>query len=102
MFQRLVLVAVIPLLLGAGPCSESRTGATDAIEGEGTIHQGVGPECPQTWHIATSDGRMLWPIEDPAFQTDGLRVRYSVREVRDRASICMAGTMGSHLSVRMT
>lgn len=98
MFQRLILAAVIPVLLGAtGPCSEStpvpKSTPGGAIEGEGTIHQGVGPECPQTWHIATSDGRTLWPVEDPAFQTEGLRVRYAVRELPGRMSICMAGTI---------
>ena len=105
MFQRLVLIALIPLLLGAsGPCSESESvpasGIPGAIEGEGAIHQGVGPECPQTWHIATSDGRTLWPIDDPAFQVEGLRVRFVARENHDRSSICMAGTMVDVISIR--
>ncbi len=98
MYKRLLFVALMPLLLGAaGPCSETssttESGTPGTIEGEGTMHQGVGPECPQTWHIATADGRKFWPVDDPAFQTDGLRVRFSVREARDRVSICMAGTI---------
>lgn len=59
------------------------------IDGEGTVHQGVGPECPTVWHVATSKG-LLWPVEDPAFQIEGLRVRFKAREV-STASICMAG-----------
>ena len=105
MYQRLALIAVIPLLLGAaGPCSEDdfnpASGIPGAIEGEGTIHQGVGPECPQTWHIATSDGRTLWPVTDVAYQVEGLRVRYVARENRDAASICMAGTIVEVISIR--
>ena len=98
MFQRWMLVAVIPMVLGAaGTCSEtqptSKPGTSGTIEGEGTIHQGVGPECPQIWHIATADGRKLWPVDDAAFQTEGLAVRFTVREAPDRMSICMAGTI---------
>ena len=78
MYKRLLFVALMPLVLGAsGPCSETSTtgsGVPGSIEGEGTMRQGVGPECPQTWHIAMADGRMFWPVDDPAFQTDGLRV----------------------------
>lgn len=92
----LIVLSLALLALANGPCRD----ATGAIEGEGTIHQGVGPECPSTWHIATADGRMLWPVEDPAFQQDGLRVRFSVRERRDAASICMAGTMVEVVSLR--
>ena len=105
MFQRLALIALIPLVLGAaGPCSQDESvpasGIPGTIEGEGTIHQGVGPECPQTWHIATPDGRTLWPVADPAFQVEGLRVRFVARENHDRSSICMAGTIVDVISIR--
>ena len=103
MIRRLLLVAVYPLLLGAtGPCSgpNSRAAVSPPLEEEGTIHQGVGPECPQTWYIATSDGRMLWPVDDPAFQQDGLRVRFTARERTDALSICMAGTIVEVISIR--
>lgn len=104
--KRLLLAAVFLLLVGAtGPCSDSKTGAGGELlggnlEGEGTIHLGVGPECPQTWHIATADGRVLWPVNDPAFQQEGLKVRYSARERTDMSSICMAGTIVDVISLR--
>jgi hypothetical protein len=99
--KRLLLAAMLPLLVGAnGPCSTSRPGGEGTLEGEGTIGRGVGPECPETWHIATADGRMLWPVEDPAFQQEGLRVRFTARERRDAMSICMAGTIVDVISMR--
>lgn len=105
--KRLLLAAAFPLLLGAtGPCMGSKAGVQPVSEveptseEEGTIHQGVGPECPLTWHIATSDGRMLWPVDDPAFQQEGLRVRFTVRERTDMLSICMAGTIVDVISIR--
>jgi hypothetical protein len=106
--KRLLLAAVLLLPIGAGPCSDSTDtktsdgGSTIArnVEGEGTIGLGVGPECPQTWHIATSDGRILWPVNDPAFQQEGLRVRYTVRERPDMSSICMAGVIVDVISLR--
>lgn len=93
---RLIFPAALLLLLGAtGPCSHSETGVSPApsLAGEGTVHRGVGPECPDTWHIRTADGRMIWPVSDPAFQQEGLRVRFTARERKDMASICMAGTI---------
>ena len=86
------LTIVLLALVAAGPCTGPPSGG-GALSGEGVVHQGVGPECPTTWHIATSDGRKLWPLNDPAFQVEGLRVRFSARERLDTASICMAGTM---------
>ncbi len=95
-----ILSITFPLLVAlAGPCSQTEPGDR-TIEGEGTVHQGVGPECPQTWHISTSDGRMYWPVEDPAFQQEGLRVRFAVRERPDMVSICMAGTIVDVISIR--
>lgn len=100
---RTILLATLPLLLAAaaGPCSRSSTGVspTPGLALEGTIHRGVGPECPNTWHIATADGRVLWPVEDPAFQQEGLRVRFTARERTDMASICMAGTIVEVLTI---
>ena len=94
---RWLLVAALPLLLGAtGPCAKT----DGTIDGEGVVRQGVGPECPQTWHVATEDGRMLWPLDDPAFQEDGLRVRFTARPRADAVSICMAGTMVEFISIR--
>jgi hypothetical protein len=94
MNRRWLFVAAAPLLLGgAGPCSET-------MSGEGVIHQGVGPECAQTWNITTSDGRVLWPVENPEFQQEGLRVRFKVRERKGTATICMAGTTVDVISLR--
>ena len=102
--KRLVLAALFPLLVGS-TCSDTKTGTGGApvlgsLEGEGTVHLGVGPECPQTWHIRTADGDMLWPVNDPAFQKEGLKVRYTVRERSDVSSICMAGTIVDVISLR--
>ena len=96
--RRLLLIAAVPLLLANGPCRPSQSG--DPREEEGTIGRGVGPECPQTWHIKTADGRMLWPVEDPAFKQEGLQVKFTARARPDRMSTCMAGTIVDMLSIR--
>ena len=100
--KRLLLAGTLLLLMGAGPCSESKqtTPVAGSFEGEGIVHQGVGPECPNVWHISTTDGRRLWPVEDAAFQVEGLRVRFSARERTDMASICMAGTIVDLIAIR--
>jgi hypothetical protein len=96
----MAVAALALLLAAAGPCGE-RAGETGGLlSGEGTIGRGVGPECPNTWHVATEDGRILWPVEDAALQQEGLRVRYSARPDPERASICMAGTIVQFLSLR--
>jgi len=78
------------LTLSAGCVSNSqKVDSGVPIDGEGTVHRGVGPECPTVWHVATAKG-VLWPVEGPAFQIEGLRVRFKAREV-STASICMAG-----------
>ena len=97
--RRVLLIAVVPLLLGNGPCSDSPSGG-EPREEDGTVGQGVGPECPQTWHIKTADGRMLWPVEDPAFQQEGLQVKFVARERPDKMSFCMAGTIVDLVSIR--
>jgi hypothetical protein len=97
---RLLLLFVFALAIGAGPCSEKPSSPSDAFEGEGVVHQGVGPECPKIWRITTDDGRMLWPVEDPAFQVEGLRVHFSARAKPHMASTCMAGTIVDLISLR--
>ncbi|HKQ19284.1 MAG TPA: hypothetical protein VJW75_06005 [Candidatus Eisenbacteria bacterium] len=84
MTRILILAALVCGISGAS-CLQSG----DSLAGEGTVHRGVGPECPDEWHIATSKG-ILWPVKDPAFQIEGLRVRFRAREV-STASTCMAG-----------
>lgn len=88
------VAAVIVALMGAAGCKDegvnSRTGL---IQGEGVMRQGVGPECPNVWHIATPDGQKYWPVEAAEFQSDGLAVRFAVRRKPDAVSICMAGTI---------
>ena len=97
--RRLSIALLGLLILGAKPCTSDRqsqrtatTGPTEMFSGSGVVHQGVGPECPTTWRIDSADGRMLWPVEKPEFQVEGLRVRFTARE-REAASICMAGTI---------
>jgi hypothetical protein len=96
--KRLAVALALPLLLGAGPCSKA-TPTAGAVAGQGVIHKGVGPECPETWHILTSTGDIYWPVNDPAFQQEGLRVSFSARERSDLASICMAGTLVDVISI---
>jgi hypothetical protein len=98
--NRLWLILALPALAAAGPCSNTTPVATPGtLAGEGVVHRGVGPECPETWHIATADGQILWPVNDPAFQQEGLKVRFSARERSDMASICMAGTIVDVISI---
>jgi hypothetical protein len=88
------LAFAILFLVGAACSASSQTAPTvGATAGEGVVRQGVGPECPRIWHIATASGDKYWPIENPAFQKDGLRVRFSVRPRTDLVSTCMAGTI---------
>jgi hypothetical protein len=102
--KRLVLAVLFPLLVGS-TCSEPKTvtGGSPVVgnlAGEGTIHLGVGPECPQIWHIRTADGDVLWPVNDPAFQKEGLKVQYTAHQRTDASSICMAGTIVDVISLR--
>jgi hypothetical protein len=95
----LLAIAVLAL---AGPCKGSNQTSLQAgtFEGEGIIHQGVGPECPNVWRITTTDGRMLWPVENADFHVEGLRVHFAAREKADVASTCMAGTIVEVISLR--
>lgn len=97
--RRIFFVAL--LAMGAGPCTgpKQTPPAPGTFDGEGVIHQGVGPECPNVWRITTTDGRMLWPVEDASFHVEGLRVRFSAKEKPDMASTCMAGTIVEMLSI---
>ena len=96
-----LLGVVLVLALGAGPCTGPKDVPPDGtMEGEGVVHQGVGPECPAIWRITTDDGRMLWPVEDKAFHVEGLRVRFSARPKPDMASTCMAGTIVEFTEIR--
>lgn len=91
------------LAAAAGPCQKPENPGhpgTSSLEGSGTVHQGVGPECPSTWAVVTSDGRTLWPVNDPAFQKDGMKVRFTAQARTDMASICMAGTIVEFVTLR--
>jgi hypothetical protein len=88
----LVAITLFGLAVAAGPC-EGTAKPRGSLAGEGTIHQGVGPECGTTWAVVTADGRTLWPVNDPAFQKEGLKVRFTARERPDMSSICQAGTI---------
>jgi hypothetical protein len=92
--RRIVLALALAMVAGVSAgCQESETVSVgDTIEGEGVMRQGVGPECPNQWHIATAEGQQLWPIDDPGFQKDGLRVKFRVRKRTDMMSNCQAGT----------
>jgi heat shock protein HslJ len=91
---RRVLTALAFAVICAG-CEEQRAPAASAvgsISGEGAIRRGVGPECADTWSVETADGDLLWPVNDPALQIDGLRVRFTARKNEGAMSLCMAGT----------
>jgi hypothetical protein len=95
MKRTLIVFAVA--MISAG-CNEPKT-PEGSIAGEGVVHRGVGPECPDTWHVATTDGKMYWPIADASFQVEGMHVRFSVRET-GAMSTCMAGTNVVFLSMK--
>ena len=99
--RRVLLGISLALVTGSCVGGESGTlgGTTGSVRGEGVVHRGVGPECPDQWHIATSGGQMYWPVEDPAFQEEGLRVRFEVRGRPDLMSTCQAGTMVDVVSI---
>ena len=84
--------ALFLLAAAAGPC-EKPTPAEGPLGGEGTVHQGVGPECATTWAVVTPDHQTLWPVNDPAFQKEGMRVRYTAKSRPDMMSACQAGTI---------
>jgi len=94
--KRALLVFALAMMGAA--CKEPKA-PDGSITGEGIVHRGVGPECPDTWHVATADGRMLWPVENAALQVEGLRVRFTAREKKDAMSTCMAGTIVEFVSL---
>lgn len=96
-----LLVVAFALLTGAsGTCSDQGAQDPGSIEGEGVIQRGVGPECPDVWHIAAQDGHQYWPVEDVQFQKEGLRVRFRVRPKQGAVSSCMAGTIVEVISIQ--
>jgi len=94
--RKLLLVCAIAILIAG--CNETKA-PEGAIVGEGVVHRGVGPECPELWHVATSDGKMYWPIADTDMQVEGLRVKFAVRET-GAMSTCQAGTNVQFLSLK--
>ena len=97
MKRPLLAASLFLLAVAAGPCGES---TTDTIAGTGTISQGVGPECPNIWHVRPdAGGQILWPVENATFQKEGMQVRFTARARPDKASICMAGTIVDFLTM---
>jgi hypothetical protein len=94
--RRLVCAIAFAAILAS--CNEAKA-PEDTIVGEGIVHKGVGPECPELWHVATADGKMFWPIADTDFQVEGLRVKFAVRE-SGAMSTCQAGTNVQFLSLK--
>jgi hypothetical protein len=88
----LIAIAIAATCAGCYEQGAQNVAPPGSISGEGTIRRGVGPECPDTWCIETADGGKLWPVNDPVFQVDGLRVRYTAQKNEGAMSICMAGT----------
>ena len=95
--RHVTIGAILILTLGAGPCASGPPGE-GVFAGQGVVHKGVAPECPDQWRIDSLDGQSLWPLEKPEFQVEGLRVRFTAR-VRDGVSICMTGTMVEVISI---
>ncbi len=95
-----MVVVLLALVLGCKEQDVKEAVPPGANIGAGMIHRGVGPECPDTWHIATPDGKMYWPVEDPKFQVDGMNVQFVVREKTGAMSTCMAGTIVTVLAIK--
>ena len=93
--KRIVWVIACAALLAGCKASNVPDGT---IVGEGVVHRGVGPECPDLWHVAT-DGKMYWPIADTDFQVEGMRVKFAVRGT-GAMSTCQAGTNVQFLSLK--
>lgn len=89
------LLAVLLVCVLAPACKEE----TGLISGTGTITQSS-VECQGVWFITADSGRhyQLTAL-DAAFQKEGLRVRFSVRERQDVATICMAGPVADVVSI---
>lgn len=93
--MRWFVIGGVVLVTGVLACVDQ-----SLIQGEGTMGRGVGPECLQTWYIRANGGQQYWPVEDPAFHQEGLRVRFKVRKKADAVSICMAGTIVEIVSLQ--
>ena len=98
--MRASVLAALALLatLGAGceeegvPAAEPAAAQASSFSGEGVVRRGVGPECAGTWSVETQAGEQLWPVTDPALQSEGLRVRFEATKNEGVMSVCMAGT----------
>lgn len=95
-----MVVALMAVSLGCKEKDVTEAAPPGAIIGAGMVHRGVGPECPDTWHIATPDGKMYWPVEDTKFQVEGMNVQFVVREKTGAMTICMAGTVVDVLAIK--
>lgn len=91
MKRTLLGASLFLLAVAAGPCGDKTS--PDLLTGEGTVTQGVGPECPDRWAVRTANGDLLWPVENAAFQKKDLKVRFTARPKMGEMSICMAGTI---------
>jgi hypothetical protein len=94
-----VLAVLAATVLAAGcerkeaPPAPVPAEAAAPLSGEGVVRRGVGPECADTWSVETAAGQRLWPVEDPALKSEGLRVRFEAHPDEGAMSFCMAGTI---------
>ena len=95
MKRALIVFAIAAAVVG---CKE--TGPEGSFTGDGTIHRGVGPECPDTWHVATGDGTMLWPVIDGMFHVEGMHVKFVAHATDSAVSTCQAGTIVEFISMK--
>ena len=91
--MRAFALASLALLaaIGAG-CERENAAPAAPLSGQGVVKRGVGPECADTWSVETAEGERLWPVTDPALQSEGLRVRFEAQRNEGVMSTCMAGT----------
>jgi len=90
--RRLTLTVLLLALVAGSGCMSSGTALAPVASGTGTIQHS---DLEGGFYLIVSDdGRKFDPVRlDPAFQRDGLRVRYVVRPRTDGVSVHMVGAI---------
>ena len=95
--KRLLVFVVIAIT--AGGCSE-RGRSSGLIVGTGVVYQ-LGGECGDAWLVQADSGREYELTDLPTeFQHTDLRVRFTLKQRDDLASVCMVGPITDVVSMR--
>ena len=90
----LMLCAAVALVPACGHAPSE----PDLVVGNGTV-LGAQAEC-SSWYLRTDSGLLYETRGLPSdFQQVGLRVRFTLRERNDLASVCMRGSMAEVISI---